>query len=143
MQTAASYLAFIRIYFKNNYRPEFERFVEQFARVQQSTEHPRFAHVSALTCQLICDGPIYDELPKLTVPALLAIGQLDCTIFGRRFAPPEMTRTLRDFPTLGKAAQQRIPGAKLVRFEDTGRVSHLEAPQLFHAAMLGFLAGKQ
>ena len=40
-------------------------------------------------------------------------------------------------------AQQRISGAKLVRFEGVGHVPHLEAPQLFHAAVLGFLAGKQ
>lgn len=87
-QTTTSYRAFIKTYFNDNYRPEFERFVEQFARAQLSSEYPRFAHVSALTYQMIHDGSVYNALPKLTVPTLLPIGQLDRTVFGRRFAPP-------------------------------------------------------
>ena len=142
-QTTTSYRSFIKAYFKDNYRPEFESFVEQFARVQRSPEYPRYAHVSALTYQMIYDGPIYNELPKLTVPVLLAIGQLDRTVFGRRFAPPEAVKNLGYFPQLGKDAQKRIPGAKLVEFENVGHVPHLEAPDRFHAAILEFLAGKR
>lgn len=142
-QTTTSYRNFIKGYFKENYRPEFERFVEQFSRVQRSSEYPRFAHVSALTYQMIYDGPTYNELPKLTVPTLLAIGQLDRTVFGRRFAPPEAVKALGYFPQLGKDAQKRIPGAKLVEFENVGHVPHLEAPERFHAAVLSFLKDKQ
>ena len=142
-QTPASYRNFLKTYFPTTYRPEFERFVEQFARVQQSAEYPRFAHVSALTYQMIYDGPVYDELPKLQVPVLLAIGQLDRTVFGRRFAPPEVVKQLGNFPVLGKASQQRIPGAKLVEFDGIGHVPHLEAPERFHAALLDFLSGKR
>jgi pimeloyl-ACP methyl ester carboxylesterase len=142
-QTTASYRSFIKAYFKDNYRPEFESFVEQFARVQRSPEYPRYAHVSALTYQMIYDGPIYNELPKLSVPVLLAIGQLDRTVFGRRFAPPEAVKNLGYFPQLGKDAQKRIPGARLVEFENVGHVPHLEAPDRFHAAVLAFLADKR
>ena len=142
-QTTASYRAFIKSYFKDNYRPEFERFVEQFSRVQRSPEYPRVAHVSALTYQMIYEGSVYNELPRLTVPTLLAIGQLDRTVFGRRFAPPEVVKPLGNFPQLGKAAQQRIPGAQLVEFDNVGHVPHLEAPERFHAAVLGFLADKR
>lgn len=142
-QTATSYRSFIKSYFRDNYRPEFERFVEQFARVQRSSEYPRVAHVSALTYQMIYEGPTYGELPKLQVPVLLAIGQLDRTVFGRRFAPPEAVKALGNFPQLGKDAQRRIPGAKLVEFQDVGHVPHLEAPDRFHAAVLEFLADKR
>jgi pimeloyl-ACP methyl ester carboxylesterase len=142
-QTPASYRKFLHGYFPTNYRPEFERFVEQFARVQQGAEYPRYAHVGALTYQMIYDGPIYDELPKLTVPTLLAIGQLDRTVFGRRYAPPEVVKPLGNFPMLGKAAQQRIPGAKLVEFDGVGHAPHLEIPERFHAAVLEFLNDKQ
>jgi pimeloyl-ACP methyl ester carboxylesterase len=141
-QTPASYRNFVRSYFPNNYRPEYERFVEQFARVQQSGEYPRFAHVSALTYQMIYDGPIFNELAKLNVPTLLVIGQADRTVFGRRFAPPEVVKPLGNFPLLGKAAQRLIPGAKLVEFEGVGHVPHLEVPERFHAAVLEFLADK-
>lgn len=139
-QTPMSYRNFIKGYFPANFKPEYERFVEQFARVQQSSEYPRFAHVSALTYQMIYDGPIYNELPKLTMPTLLVIGQLDRTVFGRRFAPPEVVKPLGNFPQLGKASQQRIPGAKLVEFEAVGHAPHLEVPERFHSVVLEFLA---
>lgn len=142
-QTTTSYRAFIKSYFKDNYRPEFERFVEQFSRVQRSPEYPRFAHVSALTYQMIYEGPTYNELPQLKVPVLLAIGQLDRTVFGRRFAPPEAVKNLGNYPQLGKDAQKRIPGAQLVEFDNVGHVPHLEAPERFHAAVLAFLADKR
>lgn len=142
-QTPASYRSFVRSYFPAAYRPEFERFVEQFARVQQSSEYPRFAHVSALTYQMIYNGPIYDELPKLKLPTLLVIGQLDRTVFGRRFAPPEAVKPLGNFPQLGKATQQRITGAQLIEFEGVGHVPHLDVPDRFHAAVLGFLAAQR
>lgn len=139
-QTPASYRNFVRGYFPNNYKPEYERFVEQFSRVQLSSEYPRFAQVSALTYQMIYDGPIFNELPKLAVPTLLAIGQSDRTVFGRRFAPPEVVKPLGDFAQLGKSAQMRIPGAKLVEFATVGHAPHLEVPDRFHAEVLEFLA---
>lgn len=142
-QTPATYRNFVRAYFPSNFRPEYERFVEQFARVQQSGDYPRFAQVSALTYQMIYDGPIFNALPKLTVPTLLIIGQSDRTVFGRRFAPPEVVKPLGNFPQLGKAAQARIPGAKLVEFEGVGHVPHVEAPERFHAAVLEFLSDKR
>ena len=142
-QTPASYRNFVKGYFPTNYKPEFERFVEQFARVQLSAEYPRFAQVSALTYQMIYDGPIFNELPKLTVPTLLAIGQLDRTVFGRRFAPPEVVKPLGNFPLLGRAAKLRIPGASITEFEGVGHVPHLEIPERFHATVLDYLADKK
>jgi len=137
-QTPASYRNFVRSYFPV-WQPDFERFVEQFARVQLSAEYPRFAKVSALTYQMIYDAPITAELPRLSMPTLLAIGQLDRTVFGRRFAPPEVVAPLGNFAQLGKTAQSRIPGAQLVAFEGVGHVPHLEVPERFHAALLQFL----
>jgi pimeloyl-ACP methyl ester carboxylesterase len=141
-QTPDSYRNFVKGYF-TNWQPDFERFVEQFARVQLSGDYPHFAQVSALTYQMIYDGPIFKELPKLTVPTLLVIGQMDRTVFGRRFAPPEVVKPLGNFPQLGKAAQKMIPGAKLVEFEGVGHVPHLEMPGRFHAVVLDFIYGRK
>jgi pimeloyl-ACP methyl ester carboxylesterase len=141
-QTPESYRKFLKGYFPN-WKPEYELLVEQFARVQQSGEYPRFAHVSALTYQMIYEGPIFNELPKLKVPTLLVIGQLDRTVFGRRFAPPEVVKPLGNFPVLGQAAQKVIPGAKLVEFEGVGHVPHMEVPEQFNAAAIEFLSGKR
>ncbi len=141
-QTPASYRNFVKSYFPT-WKPEYERFVEQFARVQLSGDYPRYAHVSALTYQMIYDGPIYNELPQLKVPTLLIIGQSDRTVFGRRFAPPEVVRPMGNFPVLGRAAQQRIPGAVLKEFNGVGHVPHLEQPERFHAVILDFVYGKK
>ena len=140
-QTPDSYRKFLQGYFPN-WKPEYERLVEQFARVQQSPEYPRFAHVSALTYQMIYEGPILNDLPKLKVPTLLVIGQLDHTVFGRRFATPDVVKTLGNFSVLGNAAQQAIPGAKLVKFDGVGHVPHLEVPERFNAAVIEFLSDK-
>jgi len=141
-QTPASYRNFLKGYF-SNWKPEYERYVDQFARVQLSAEYPRFAHVSALTYQMIYEGTIFNELPKLNVPTLLVIGQSDRTVLGRRFASPEVVKNLGNFPALGKAAQKAIPGAKLVEFEGVGHVPHLETPERFHATVLEFLSDKR
>ena len=141
-QTPTSYRNFLKSYFPH-WTPQTERLVEVFARVQKSGEYPRFARVSALTYQMIDEGAIYNELPKLTVPTLLAIGQLDRTVFGRRFAPPEVVKPLGNFPALGRAAQQMIPGAKLVEFEGVGHVPHMEVPEKFHAVVLEFLQAEK
>ena len=138
-QTPVTYRNFLKSYFPN-WQPSYERMVEQFARVQLSSEYPRYAHVSALTYQMIYDAPIFSELPKLKMPVLLVIGQLDRTVFGRRFAPPEVVKPLGNFPVLGRAAQERIAGSELVELEGVGHVPHLEVPEKFHAALLPFLA---
>lgn len=141
-QTPASYRNFVKGYFAI-WKPEYERFVEQFARVQLSGDYPHFAQVSALTYQMIYDGPIYSELPKLTVPTLLVIGQQDRTVFGRRFAPPDVVKPLGNFPQLGRNAQQRIPGATLKEFNGVGHVPHLELPDRFYAVLMDFIYGKK
>ena len=141
-QTAETYRAFVKSYFPN-WKPEYERFVELFARVQKSAEYPRFAHVSALTYQMIYDGPIRDELSKIGVPTLLAIGQQDRTVFGRRFAPPESVKSLGNFPQLGKTAHTEIAGSKLVEFAGVGHVPHLEVPDRFHAEVVQFFGRPQ
>jgi pimeloyl-ACP methyl ester carboxylesterase len=137
-QTTQSYRNFLKSYFPN-WKPEMERFVEVFARVQKSPEYPRWAKVSALTYQMIYEQPVRHELAALKMPTLLAIGQLDRTVFGRRFAPPEAVKPLGNFPALGKAAAREIPNARLVEFDGVGHVPHLEVPDAFHKAVLDFL----
>ena len=141
-QTPASYRNFLKGYVQQ-WKPEYERYVEQFARVQLSGDYPHLAQISALTYQMIYDGPIYNELPKLTVPTLLVIGQMDRTVFGGRFAPPEVAKQLGNFPQLGRAAQQRIPGAKLKEFNGVGHMPHLELPDRFQAVLMDFVYGRK
>jgi pimeloyl-ACP methyl ester carboxylesterase len=49
---------------------------------------------------------------------------------------------LGDYPALGKAAAARIPHAHLVEFPDLGHAPQIQAPERFHEALLGWLAGR-
>lgn len=102
-------------------------------------EWPRGARASALTYEMIYTQPVVQDLPRLAVPTLLVIGQADRTTLGRGSLPPEVLATLGRYPELGKRAAGAIPGARLVELDGVGHIPHLEAPDRFHAALLGFL----
>lgn len=141
-QTPESYRRFLKSYFPV-WREDFESFVQEFSRTQGSKDYRRIAHVSALTYQMVHRQPVLDDLPQLQMPVLLLIGQKDRTVFGRRFALPEVVSNLGDFPKLGKQAASLIRSATLVALDDVGHVPHLEAPNLFLRHVLAFQGAVQ
>lgn len=138
-QTEQSYRQFLKSYFPN-WKPEYERFVELYARIKNGPDYARYSLASVLTYQMIAAQPTVQDLPGLTMPTLLVIGQKDRTVFGRRFAPPEAVRALGNFPELGKKAAQSIPQASLVEIDQAGHVPHVEVPEIFNRAVIEFLA---
>ncbi|EPE3366928.1 alpha/beta fold hydrolase, partial [Cronobacter malonaticus] len=60
----------------------------------------------------------------------------DTTAPGKDAAPPEVQKTLGDYPALGKAAASAIPHATLVTFEDLGHAPQIQAPERLHKALL-------
>jgi pimeloyl-ACP methyl ester carboxylesterase len=132
------YRNFLKNFFAS-WKPEYEVYVDVFARLRQSPDYPRFAKASAQIYQMIYQQPIRHEYPLIKVPALLIIGQADRSAFFRRFAPPEATSTLGNWPALGKQAAKDIPGAKLVEIFGAGHVPHVETPELFEKALLEFI----
>lgn len=137
-QTEDSYRRFVKSYFPV-WQNQFERFVEVYARVQKSPDYPSYAKASVATYQMIAEKPIVEDLPKLTMPTLLVIGQKDRTVFGRRFAPPEAVKPLGNFPQLGKTSQRIIPKSQLVEFDEAGHIPHQEIPERFNQAVVEFL----
>jgi pimeloyl-ACP methyl ester carboxylesterase len=140
-QTPDSYRAFMKAFF-TTWSPEREAMVEIFARILKSGEYPRYARASALTYKMIYEQPIRHELPLLKMPVLLIIGQDDRSIFFRRYARPEDIKSLGNWPALGIAAVKDLTDGQLVGIEHAGHVPHLEAPQAFLAALMGFLAAR-
>lgn len=125
------------------WRPTHERYVEQFARLQLSSEYPRHAQVAAQTQQMILEGPILNEMPRLLAPTLLIVGLKDRTVPGQRYYPADVLKDLGDFSKLGKDAQARIPGALLRELPDIGHTPHLEDPEYFIALLTDFLYSKK
>jgi pimeloyl-ACP methyl ester carboxylesterase len=140
-QTPDSYRNFMKAFFAT-WTPEREALVDVFARILKSGEYPRYARASALTYEMIYQQPIRHELHLLTMPVLLIIGQSDRSVFFRRYARPEDTRQLGNWPALGRAAAKELMDGQLVEIEGAGHVSHLEQPQEFLAALAKFLAAR-
>jgi len=130
--------AFYKKYFVT-WKPEYERFVEVEARLPLSGEWPRFAKASARTYQMIFQQPTVYDLPRLTMPTLLVIGQADRTVVGRPYSTPQKLQGAGDYPRLGKQAAKAIRNAQLVELAKIGHIPHLEAPQPFQTALLKFL----
>jgi pimeloyl-ACP methyl ester carboxylesterase len=141
-QTSEAYRKFVSAYHATPRPAIVEPFVDVRDRLTRSAEFPRWAHVVALTYQMIYDQPVRAEFQKIIRPTLLVIGQTDRTAVGKAYAPPEVRKTLGNYPVLGKQAAADIPGAKLVELDNVGHIPHLEAPDRFHAALLEFLQAK-
>jgi pimeloyl-ACP methyl ester carboxylesterase len=67
---------------------------------------------------------------------VLMVGAKDTTAIGKDLAPPEVRATLGNYPVLGKEAAARIPHARLVEFQDLGHAPQIQAPGVFHKALL-------
>ncbi len=137
-QTEESLRKFIGSYFAH-WKDAYEPYVQVPFRWTLSAEYPRYARASALTYDMIYTQPIVYDLPRVRTPTLLVVGQSDHTVVGRQLVSKEVLATLGDWPALGKKAASAIPGARLVEVPDAGHIPHLEAPEKFRDALLGFL----
>jgi len=140
-QTPDSFRAFFKAFFKT-WGPAQEKYVEQFSRLLQSPEYPRYARASALTYEMMFNEPIRHEYRYLKMPVLLIIGQEDRSVFFRRYAPPEATKNLGNWPQLGHDALKDLPDGKLVEIEGAGHVSHMEKPEAFQNTLGDFLGAR-
>ena len=137
-QTESSYRKFMRSYFPN-WRNEFDVFVENYVRMKNGPDYEKFSMTSARTFQMIAEKPVVPDFPLIKQPTLLIIGQLDHTVFGRRFAPAESVKSMGDFVKLGVEVASIMPNATLVPIPNVGHVPHLEVHEIFMEKVLQFL----
>jgi pimeloyl-ACP methyl ester carboxylesterase len=123
-------------YYAGTWEPRFEPWVQMLAGMYRGPGHDIVAWNSALLYDMIYTQPVYYELGQLAMPVLLMIGDKDTTAIGKNLAPPELRPTLGNYPVLGKAAAARIPNAKLIEFPDLGHAPQIQAPDVFHKALL-------
>ena len=129
-----------QVYYSGQWKPAYDRWVGMLAGLYAGPGKQRVAWNQALTTDMVFTQPVVHELPQLSVPTTLFIGQRDRTAIGRDRASPELRERLGDYPTLGKRAASAIPGATLVEFEDLGHSPQVEAPERFENALLQALA---
>ena len=136
----------IREYQKQNYfggvwKPEYDVLTEILAGWTQHGDYPVVAWNAALTSDMIFTQPVVYEFDRLKPPTLLIIGQRDRTAIGKDRVPKDVAAQLGNYPALGKAAAQRIPGARLVEIPEAGHVPQVDAFEKYSRALLEFLAG--
>ncbi len=130
-------------YYVNEWRPEYERWVQMLAGMFRGPGRETVAWHSALLYDMIYTQPVIHEFGKLAVPTLLLIGEKDTTAIGKDFAPPELKARLGDYPKLARRAARLIPGAHLILFPDLGHAPQMQAPERFHRALLDGLQQKR
>jgi pimeloyl-ACP methyl ester carboxylesterase len=126
-------------YYGGAWRPEYEPYLESAIGWLSHPDYPRVAWVSALTFDMIFTQPVLYEFPLLRVPTLLIIGERDRTAIGKDSVPPEVAKTLGDYPVLARRAADAIPGAKLELLTEVGHVPQVEAFERFVTPLLAFL----
>ena len=126
-------------YYAGTWKPEYEPWVQMLAGMYRGPGKAVVAWNSAQTYDMLFTQPVFYEFEQLKMPVLLMIGDKDNTAIGKALAPANVRPTLGDYPVLGKAAAARMPHARLIEFPDLGHAPQIQAPDRFHAALMGGL----
>lgn len=128
-------------YFAGEWKPEYDALIEIPAGWTRHPEYRRVAWNAALTSDMIFTQPVLYEFERLKPPTLLIIGQRDRTAIGKDRVPKEVAARMGDYPSLGRAAARRIPGARLLEIPEAGHLPQVEAFPKYVRALLDFIAG--
>jgi pimeloyl-ACP methyl ester carboxylesterase len=134
--TAESIKKYYQTSYFTTWKPEYDELVRIAAGVTFSADYARWAKVAAMTFTMIYEQPVVYEFANLKVPTVLFIGREDKTIVGKGLLSATEQASHGQYKVLGKATADKIKGAKLIEFEATGHIPHLESPTQFFAALL-------
>jgi pimeloyl-ACP methyl ester carboxylesterase len=140
-QTRASIENLFKDFFAS-WKPAFQVFADVQYRWTLGPESDLIARTAARTYTMAYEQPVLYEMPLITTPTLLVVGEKDRTAIGRTRVTSEVRATLGLYPQLAKQAAQSMPDCKLVLLPDVAHVPHLEAPERFHEELLRFLEQK-
>ena len=124
------------VYYGGRWKPEFERWVDMLAGLNQGPGHKLVAWNSALIYDMIFTQPVVYEFPLLKVPTTLMLGDADTTAIGSDIASPEVKAKIGRYKLLGKEVIKTIPQGRLIEFPGYGHAPQIEAPAMFHKALL-------
>jgi pimeloyl-ACP methyl ester carboxylesterase len=130
-------------YYVGTWRPDYDVWVDMLAGMYRGPGRDIVARNSALLYDMIYTQPVIYEIDQLKMPVLLMIGDKDRSAIGANLAPPAVRAKLGDYPALAQAAVARIPQARLVEFPDMGHAPQIQAPEIFHKALLEGLGSRQ
>jgi pimeloyl-ACP methyl ester carboxylesterase len=123
-------------YYAGTWDAKYEPWVQMLAGLFRGPGHDVVAWNAASTDDMAYTQPVFYELEKISAPVLLLIGEEDTTAIGKHLAPPAVRATLGHYPVLAKEAAARLPHAQLVMFPGLGHAPQIQAPEVFHKALL-------
>ena len=130
----------VKKYYQTSYftswKPEYDYLVKIGAGVNKSADFPRYAKVAALTFEMIYEQPVCYEFGLIKVPTVLFIGKEDKTIVGKALLSNEEKAKHGQYKILGPETAKKIPGCKLIEFDNCGHIQHIEVPEKFLKALI-------
>jgi len=127
-------------HFHGEWKPEYDYLTEIPQGWKEGPDKDLIAWDSALTFDMVFTQPVVYEFPKIKVPTLLIIGQLDTTAIGKAWASPGAKARLGHYPELGKRVRDQIEGAQLVEIEGVGHLPQVEKWDEYSQALVKFLS---
>jgi pimeloyl-ACP methyl ester carboxylesterase len=130
-----------KTYYSGKWKPEYERWVDMLAGLNNGPGKKLVAWNSALIYDMIFTQPVVYEFPLLTMPTVLMIGDADTTAIGSDIAPPAVKARLGHYDVLGKQVVKTIPQGSLIEFPGEGHAPQMSDPARFNRLLLEALAG--
>jgi pimeloyl-ACP methyl ester carboxylesterase len=124
-QLYAGFSATIHRYFQvpGHWKPEYENYIRILYAPTLSADWPRLAMVRAISSQMPLLDPVDYDWPNIKARTLVLGGDKDTA----------------DFPERAAYIAKAIPHGELALLPNLGHVPHIEAPEVFNAALLEFL----
>ncbi|MEN6454158.1 MAG: alpha/beta hydrolase [Prolixibacteraceae bacterium] len=126
-------------YYDNQWKPEYDEWVNLLAGWTLNIDYPRIAWNAALTYDMIFTQPVCYEFEQISAPTLLIIGQRDRTALGKPLVSEEVRKTMGNYPELGRLTHRKIKNSRLVELDNVGHLPHIEAYKRFIEPLVSFL----
>lgn len=130
------------VYYGGRWKAEYDRWVDMLAGLSRGPGHKLVAWNSALIYDMIYTQPVVYEFHLLKTPTTLMLGDADTTAIGSDIAPPEVKAKIGHYRQLGREVIKAIPNGRLIEFPGFGHAPQIEAPAMFHKALLDELKVK-
>lgn len=132
--------ASVKKYYESSYfirwKPDYDYLVNIGGNVSKSADFPRYAMVAALTYEMIYEQPVCYEFGLIKVPSVLFMGKEDNTIVGKALLTPEQKAKHGQYKILGPETAKKIPGCKLIEFDNCKHIPHIEVAGQFLKSLL-------
>lgn len=128
-------------YYVGTWDPSYDVWVNMLLNIYTGSKADKFTWNQALVVDMVLTQPVVYEFPLLKPKTLLLIGAKDNTAIGKAWSPADVQAKLGHYDVLGPQTAAAIPGSTLIVFEDLGHAPQIQAPDRFHAALLGWLSG--